>query len=256
VFDTFGLTYAPHGRRWLAACAACAAIVIETLSLRGVIPYVVIGGIAVSWSLVPAVALAVACGPEIAGRQQSRVAAVVFGAIAGLTLIVASALLIAGGHGLVLTGLIVVAATEELVYRLAIPALAAGVLHLVGVPAKVARPLGFVAGGVWFVLLPGHRQQWTTNGNILAFMAFATLAAMVVYSSRAVLAAALVHLATDVLTSLYVLGQVTLGQRGALVAALLALMVLAYSSPEYRRERRRLRRQARLSPSGRPNPTS
>ena len=233
-----GLTDAPPARRRLAAFMALAAVVVESLSLAGVLPYVYIGGIGVAWTLVPALALAVACGTAIAGRQRSRPAALTFGSMVGLTLIATSTLLITQGHTEMLGGYIVAIAVEELVYRLAVPALTAAVLGRVGVPSRAARILGFIAGAVWFVLLPGHRAQWHNLAAVAGFVAFATIAGLVVYRSGSLLASFLAHLCADLLTTLFWLGLINIHERGIVLASVLILLVLAYGPPPSRTDRR------------------
>jgi hypothetical protein len=234
-----GLTAASRGRRRLALVTAVAAVVVEALSFAEKLPYVYIGGVAVAWTLVPALALAVACGTAIAGRQRSRPAALTFGCMVGLALISTSTLLISRGHSAMLAGLIVAIAVEELVYRLAVPALVAGLLHRFGVRSNVARIIGFVVGGAWFVVLPGHRAQWANAAAVAGFVAFATIAALVVYRSGSVLAAFLAHLCADLLTTLYWFGLISLHQRGLVLASVLILLVLAYGPPAARRQRPR-----------------
>lgn len=236
---TLGLEDASPRRRALAATAALGAIALEVLSLGGLVPYLLIGGVPIGWTFAPALVLVACCGTTLMGRQRSQASALTFVTLVALLLIVTGTTLVGDGYASMFAGLIVVAAVEELVYRLVIPAVAGGLLQRAGVPASAARILGFVVGGAWFVVLPGHRAQWSSAITVAGFVAFATIAAVVVYRSGSVLATFLVHLCTDLLTTLYWLGDVSLHQRGLVLGAVFVLMVLAYGPAQRRHWRLR-----------------
>jgi hypothetical protein len=141
-------------------------------------------------------------------------------------------------HASDLPGLVLATADEELVFRLAVPGLVAVVLCLAGVRRNRAWIFGFVASGVWFVTLPGHRGQWNDAFSILAFAAFAAVMAFVVYRSGSVAAAVLAHLCADLLTILVWNDVVAGTERSAVLGVVLVLLVIAYGEVPRRARRR------------------
>jgi hypothetical protein len=135
-------------------------------------------------------------------------------------------------------GLGLAAMGEEVVYRFAVPAVVAAMLLAVRVPVTAARVAGFAVAGVWFVVLPGHRAQIDGAAEVLPFIAFAALSALVVYRSGSLYAAGAAHWVMNMLTVLTVTDVMGNAGRGITVGALLLLLVSAYglSSPARRAE--------------------
>jgi hypothetical protein len=224
----FGL-HADDRRRAKAAVAlSVTAVAAEIGDLAGWFPSIEVGRIVVSASVVPAALLVLLLGRALLGRSRHEYAAVAYWACV-LAAVLASAVLYRSlDHASDLPGLLLATADEELVFRLAVPGLVAVLLCLAGVRHNRAWILGFLVSGVWFVTLPGHRGQWNDALSILAFAAFATVMAFVVYRSGSVAAAALAHLCADLLTILMWNDVVARAQRSAVLGIVLVLLVIAY----------------------------
>jgi hypothetical protein len=215
-------------RRLFVLLLAAVTVAVEVAGLTGAIPYIEVGRIILSPSLIPALVLAIACGDRLLGRARTRPAATAFWMAAGLAFVLGAVLYLRTDYPADVPGLILAALDEELVYRLAIPAVLALLLRAVKVSPPLARLAGFVVAGVWFVLLPGHRDQMDTVASVVPFIAFAGLSAVMVYRSGSVLAMATAHAVSNLLTILVWTEDVQQGARSAVLGSLLILMVFAY----------------------------
>lgn len=221
----------PTPRRRLIVATAFFTIVVEALGTADLVPSVRIGALDLQLSVIPALALAVACGSRLIGRSSSRINAVVYWTCAAVVL-PSLALVYARTDRMDLwLSLVVAAFGEELIYRLAIPMVAAALLRYFGVRAAVARPVGFAIAALWFVALPGHREQMQTAAGALPFLAFAALAAIVVYRSGSVLPMAAAHAVTNLLTVLLWTASTSADQRSMGLLVVLGLLVVAYGRP-------------------------
>lgn len=204
--------------------------VVEVAALAGAMPGIDIGRIRLSASVVPAAVLAVVCGGRLFGAARTRWAAIAFWSIAGAATFVTALAYLRTEHAADVVGLALAAFDEELVYRLAVPAVVAVLLRTVRVPSASARITGLVAGGAWFVLLPGHRGQMTSPAAMLPFVAFAALSALLVYRSGSVLAVVAAHTTSNLLTILVWSQSVDQGARSAVLGSVLVLLVFAYGA--------------------------
>ncbi len=207
---------------------ALATALVEAASLLGVLPTVTLGRVVLSPSLLPALALLVMLGRRAFGRPRATGAAGPFWLAAAGGVVLGSVLMVRSGHGPDVIAVLLSALAEELVYRFAVPAVATAILLAWLVPARPARVAGFALAGLWFVLLPGHRAQMDDVASTLAFLAFAALAAAVVYRSGSLLAAAATHAVLNLLTILAFEGALGGPARGVLVGCLLVLLAAAY----------------------------
>jgi len=215
-------------RRLFVLLLAAVTAAVEVAGLTGAIPTIQVGRIVLSPSLIPALVLAIACGDRLLGRARTRPAATAFWMAAGLAFVLGAVLYLRTDYPADVPGLILAALDEELVYRLAIPAVLALLLRAVKVPPPLARLTGFVVAGLWFILLPGHREQMDTAAAVVPFVAFAGLSAVMVYRSGSVLAMATAHAVSNLLTILVWTEDVQQGARSAVLGSLLILMVFAY----------------------------
>lgn len=229
---------APHqrveqlsSRRTLVLGLSGITMLVEILSIAGLVPKLWIGGIPLSFSLLPAMALGLACGSRLLGRSAVRHAAVGFWIIAGAMLGVLSILCLRTGRLDLVPALILAALNEELVYRLAIPAVIAAALRLGNVRPNTARIAGLATGAVWFCLLPGHLDQISSLAGFLPYLSFATLSAFIVYRSGSILPMAIGHAISNLLTFLVWGAAVTADARSLAMASVLCLLVLAYGRP-------------------------
>ena len=221
-----------RSRRRLVLLAAAFTVVVEVLSIAGVLPPVKIGGLPLSLSLIPALGLGVACGDRLLGRSTLRRVAIGYWIVAGLALAGLAGLYIHYGHAALFIALAAAALGEELVYRLAIPAVVAVALIYAGVTPTRARIAGLALAGVWFVALPGHRDQMHSAAGAVPFIAFATLSAVLVYRSGSVLPMAASHAVVNMLTLLAWNDDLPTSARSMGFAAVLGLLVLAYGRPQ------------------------
>ena len=76
------------------------------------------------------------------------------------------------------------------------------VLIYAGVRPTWARIAGLALAGLWFVALPGHREQMHSLAGAVPFIAFAALSAILVYRSGSVLPMAVSHAVVNMLTLL------------------------------------------------------
>jgi hypothetical protein len=206
-------------------------IVVEALGILDLLPTVRIGDLAVPLSTLPAFALAMACGARLLGRSSHRLIAIGYWAlIAGALPALYLVYLRQDRPGLWL-GVVVAAFAEEFVYRLAIPMVLASALRMFGVRATWARPAAFAFAAVWFVLLPGHREQMDHVASATPFLAYAALAALVVYRSGSVIPMGAAHAVTNLLTGLLWSGATSANQRSVSLIVILVALVLAYGRP-------------------------
>ncbi|WP_421118193.1 type II CAAX prenyl endopeptidase Rce1 family protein [Aquihabitans daechungensis] len=218
-------------RRTLVLGLSGITMLVEVLSLAHLLPPLWIGGIGLSFSLLPAMALGLACGSRLLGRSGVRRAAIWFWTIAGMLFATLTVLCYRQGQLDLVPALSAAALDEELVYRLAIPAVVAAALRLGNVRPNAARIAGLVAGALWFCLLPGHVEQMTSPITVVPYVAFATLSAFIVYRSGSILPLALGHAVSNLLTFLMFGAAVTADARGLALASVLCLLVLAYGRP-------------------------
>jgi len=218
-------------RRTLVLGLSGITMVVEILSIAGLVPKLWIGGLPLSFSLLPSMALALACGSRLLGRSAVRHAAVGFWVLAGVLLVALSALSLREGRLDLVPALVFAALNEELVYRLAIPAVIAAALRLGNVRPNAARIAGLAAAGLWFCLLPGHLEQVSSPAGFLPYVSFAILSAFIVYRSGSILPMAIGHAIANLLTFLMFGEAVTADARSFGVASVLGLLVLAYGRP-------------------------
>lgn len=218
-------------RRSLVLGLSGVTMVVEVLSIAGLVPKLWIGGISLSFSLLPALALGLACGSRLLGRSGVRRAAVVFWVLAGLLLAGITAMYAHLERLELVPALVLAALDEELVYRLAIPAVVAAALRLGNVRPNAARITGLFAAGFWFCLLPGHLDQVRTPAGFFPYLAFASLSALIVYRSGSILPLAIGHAISNLLTFLMFGDAVTADARSLGMASILCLLVLAYGRP-------------------------
>ena len=223
-------TPAPSRRNLILAMAAF-TVVIETLSIAGLIPLVPLGSLALPVSIIPALGLGVACGERLLGRSSFRGAAATYWVAIAIALPLLAVRFAQIGRLGLWTSLLAASAGEELIYRLAIPAVLAAVLRAGKVRPDRARMASLALAGVWFVLLPGHREQMDSIASALPFAAFALLAALLVYRSGSVLPMAAGHAVINMLTVLMWDEAVAADARGMGLACVLGLLVLAYGRP-------------------------
>jgi len=220
-------------RRSVVLALAAATVVVEICSYGGVVPTIPIGNLAISASIVPGLLLALACGERLLGRSRARRAAVAYWLAAVGALTALSVAFSRFHRPLAVPGLVLAAFDEELVYRLAVPAVVALVLRKAAVDDRRARIAGLVIAGLWFVLLPGHREQMTSPARAVPFLAFAALSAILVYRSGSILPIAVAHAMSNLLTILMWDDAVPSGVRSALLGCVMALLVLAYGRPRH-----------------------
>ena len=218
-------------RRTLVLGLSGITMLVEILSIGGLVPKLWIGGLPLSFSLLPAMALGLACGSRLLGRSAVRRAAVGFWVMAGVLLGGLSLLCLRDGRIDLVPALVFAALDEELVYRLAIPAVIAAALRLGNVRPNAARITGLAAAALWFCLLPGHLDQVTTATGFLPYVSFAALSAFIVYRSGSILPMAIGHAIANLLTFLMFGEAVTADARSFGVASVLCLLVLAYGRP-------------------------
>jgi len=223
---------APSGsRRRLVMVMALATTLAEIGSVAGWLPLIPIADLRIPLSFLPALGLAAVCGERLLGRSASRRRAAVYWTAIGSALTVTAAIYLREGHMTLWVGLVGASANEELVYRLAIPAVIAAILRLGRVRLDIARITSLALAGLWFVLLPGHREQMGSVAGALPFVAFAALAAFVVYRSGSILPMAAGHAVSNLLTFLMWRDAATTDARSMGLAFVLCLLVLAYGRP-------------------------
>jgi hypothetical protein len=215
-------------RRALVLMLAGITAATEVAFVAGYLPALQVSDLPISIALLPALVLAVACGPRLLGRSTVPKAAALYWA----TVIALVPLLGCGfahiHHAGWFAGLLGAALGEELIYRLAVPAVIAAALRLGNVRPDIARITGLVGAGVWFVLLPGHREQMTGTTSALPFVAFAALSAFIVFRSGSILPMAIAHAVSNLLTVLMWQGAISSTTRSLGLGFVLILLVTAY----------------------------
>ncbi|QXC59918.1 hypothetical protein KSP35_16265 [Aquihabitans sp. G128] len=219
-------------RRRLVLLMAAFTTAVEVASISGAVPNIPFGSLDLPLSIIPALGLAVACGERLLGRSTQRGAAIVYWLAICVLLPVLAVVYARDGRIELFTSLTVASMSEELVYRLAIPAVIGVVLRFVGLRPDRARVASLAFAGLWFVLLPGHREQMHSLGTALPFVAYAALAALIVYRSGSVLPMAVGHAVINLLTVLVWSESVAADARGTGLACTLGLLVLAYGRPK------------------------
>lgn len=218
-------------RRRAVLYMAAFTVFVEILGLANLITSPKIGALHLPMSVIPALGLGVACGDRLAGRSTSSRRAVVYWTVVTVTLAALAVEFVRTDQFGLWVSLVLAAFGEEMVYRLAIPAVLAAAFRWTGVRATRARIAGFVIAGIWFVALPGHREQMTDVAMVLPFIAFAILSAVLVYRSGSILPMAAAHAITNLVTVLAWSGQATNNARSMTLGSILVLLVLAYGRP-------------------------
>lgn len=223
---------APAGsRRRLVLAMALCTMVVELASIGSWVPELHLAGIPLSLSIVPALGLAAVCGGRLFGRSTARPAATAFWVAIGGAFLATLFLFLRSGRPGLWAAIVAASAAEELVFRLAIPAVLAAALRLGGVRLDRSRLAGLALAGLWFVLLPGHRDQMGSLAGALPFVAFAALAAVVVYRSGSILPMAMAHAVSNLLTFLMWGDEVTPPARSLGLTFVLVLLLIAYGRP-------------------------
>lgn len=223
---------APAGsRRRLVLTMALVTMLVEIASITGALPPLWVGGIPIPLSFLPGMGLAAVCGERLLGRSTHRPAAVAYWTAIVAVLAATASIYLRYGHLDLWTGLVAASLNEELVYRLAVPAVVAFMLRLGQVRPDIARVASLAVGGAWFVLLPGHREQMSTIAGALPFIAFAALAAVIVHRSGSILPMAAGHAVSNLLTFLVWGDAVRSDARSMGLACVLGLLVVAYGRP-------------------------
>jgi hypothetical protein len=204
---------------------------VEVADIVDAVPNIPIGTLDLPLSIIPALGLAVACGERLLGRSAGRRAAIVYWAVIVGVLPVLAGLFVRTGRPGLWVSLLAASVNEELVYRLAIPAVIAAVLRAGRVRSDWARMAGLGLAGLWFVLLPGHREQMDSPASAVPFVAFALFAALLVYRSGSILPMAAGHAVVNMLTVLMWDEAVAADERGMALACVLGLLVVAYGRP-------------------------
>lgn len=218
-------------RRRLVLSMAAFTTLVEALSVAGLLPSVRVGRLDLSLAILPALGLAVACGDRLVGRSSLRRVAAWYWIVASLVLAGLLVAYIAQGDASLYLSLVVAALGEELVYRVAVPATVAVILVTTGLVENRARIWGLVVAGMWFMALPGHREQITSVGAFLSLLFFTLLASILVYRSGSLLPMALGHAVANLTTVLMWQEALPPDFRGVLLASVLALLALAYGRP-------------------------
>jgi hypothetical protein len=203
-------------------------VLSEIAGLMGLLPTVDLGRMTMPASVFPGAVLLAILGHRAFGRALRREAVDPFWASALAGIAFGAVMLLHAGHLIDAPAMLMAAVGEEVVYRLAVPAVVAAILISWRVPVKPARITGFALAAVWFVLLPGHRMQMHDAAQVLPFIAFAALAAVVAYRSGSILATGAVHTVMNMLTALVLGGEIGRISRSVASACLLMLLVSAY----------------------------
>jgi membrane protease YdiL (CAAX protease family) len=218
-------------RRKVVLALSGVTALTEVADIAGLVPPIELAGLSLSMSTLPAMALACACGSRLLGRSSIRRAAIGFWVLSAVLLSAMAVAYLRRGDLDLYVALIIAALDEELVYRLAIPAVIAASLRLGKVRPNPARIAGLAGAGLMFVLLPGHLEQMDSLAGALPYVAFATLSALIVYRSGSILPMAIGHAIANLLTVLMWQDAVPSDTRSMLVASMLGLLVLAYGRP-------------------------
>lgn len=218
-------------RRRAVLAMAAFTVIVEILGMFDLLPFIRVGALDLPLSIIPALALAVACGNRLAGRSTTFSRAAAYWIAASVMLAAVTAEFVRTDRFGLWASLMLAAFGEEMIYRLAIPAVLAVVFRWCGVRDTWARIAGFAVAGAWFVALPGHEKQMTDFASFLPFAAFATLSAVIVYRSGSVLPMATAHAISNLVTVLAWSDTNVSNARGMTVATMLGILVLAYGQP-------------------------
>lgn len=218
-------------RRRQIILLAAFTIVVEVLSTLDILDSVRIGSLDLSLATIPAFGLAAACGKRLLGRSSHRWFALTYWVLVAGALPALLLVFLRSGDGGLWVSFVVAAFGEEFIYRLAIPMVLSLLLHQAGMRLAWARPAAFAVAAAWFVMLPGHRYQMTELSSAAPFIAYATLAAVVVYRSGAVLPMGAAHAVSNLLTALFWTGSTTQNQRAVSLIVVLVALLLAYGRP-------------------------
>lgn len=223
---------APAGsRRRLVLLMAAFTTLVEIAAVADLVPSIPVGSLDLNLSLIPALGLAVVCGERLLGRSTGRRAAGAYWALVAVLLPVLAVVFIRTDRFGLWVSLLSASAAEELIYRLAVPAVVAALLRAGKVRADWARIGGLALAGLWFVLLPGHREQMDSVASALPFAAFALLSALLVYRSGSILPMAAGHAVVNMFTVLMWSEAVAADERGMALTCVLGLLVVAYGKP-------------------------
>jgi hypothetical protein len=217
-----------RSRRKVVLLLALVVGLVEIAGLLGVVPRITIGRLWISPSLVPAAVLLGLLGRRSAGRARDIDAAAFYWLTALAGMLLATILLDREGHLTDAIAVLLAALDEEVVYRFAVPTIVAAILVTFHVPSRPARVTGLTVAAVWFVLLPGHRMQADGLVELLPFVAFAALSALVVFRSGSILATTATHAVMNMLTIISFGGSMSHPVRAILTAVLLLLLVGGY----------------------------
>jgi membrane protease YdiL (CAAX protease family) len=105
---------------------------------------------------------------------------------------VAAAVVVTGSPGEV-AGVVVHAATEEVIFRAAVPAIVAIAFGWVGVPPAAAGTIGVACSAWVFAVMPGHLQQMDSHADVLPFLAFGLAVGWAAWRTRSLLPGLVVH---------------------------------------------------------------
>lgn len=221
----------PGSRRRLVLAAAALTVLTEIAVLLGITPSIEMGGLEVSMAIIPGLALGAACGDRLFGRSSLRRVAIGYwmgtlGLMAALLAVYAI-----DQRFDLFVGLVAAALSEELVYRLAAPAVIALLLKAAGLSNVRSRLAGLAIAGAWFVLLPGHHDQMLSGAGPLPFVAFAVFSAALVYRSGSILPMAMAHAIVNLITFLVWRDAIPADARAISVTAVLGMLTLAYGMP-------------------------
>ena len=208
--------------------AALLTVLVEIAVLLGVFPYLNIGRSTMPISVFSSAVVLALLGRRAFGHRARPGHAEPFwlAAIVGITF---GAVMLDHTHNLLdVPGIAIAALGEEVVYRFAVPVLVASILVSLKVRTQPARVIGYAVGATWFVLLPWHRAQMNDAAQVLPFIAFAALAAVVAYRSGSILATGAVHTVMNMLTVLTYTGDISRVTRSAALGCLLVLLISTY----------------------------
>ncbi len=220
--------------RLIVLTLALVTMVVEMCSLASGVT-IPVGTLGLSVSVVPALLLLFFLGVPSVGQPGDRDRLVPFWIAMAAGMAMGAALFSRTGDLADLGALLLAATDEEVVYRFAVPVVAATSLMVLRVPGRIARVAGYAVAGVWWVLLPGHQDQMTHPATLLTYAAFAVIAAVVVARSRALIPMSVAHCVLNVITVAAARGDITEASRGGLSACLLFLLVGTFAWPGDRR---------------------
>ena len=167
--------------------AAVVTGLVEIAGLLDIVPRVGIARLFLSPSVVPSLVVLAMLGRRAAGRARDADAAAIYWVTAAAGVCLSMVLLDRDGHLLDSLAIVLAALDEEIVFRFAVPTVVAGILLVFHVPSRPSGSQGLVVAAFWFVLLPGHQDQVHRAVDLLPFIAFASLATIVVYRSGSIL---------------------------------------------------------------------